>query len=201
MKLALSFPLVVLALAPTSGCVQKEVVRGSDEPGIDRPAMSTSLDKDDIQRTLYTLLNRLRVAPVMSEWRAKAGQGDKQTVAIAPFINETSEHIEPQLDSALGETETWLVNGGVVRVISQERQAEMIRQVEGGQHPIFDVRHIPQYGRQMGVKFYVTGKVGASDERTEEARRVQYFIFMQVIEVETAEIRWQEKAYITKAIR
>lgn len=201
MKPALSFPLVVLALAATPGCVQKEVVRGSDEPGIDRPAMSTSLDKDDIQRTLYTLLNRLRVAPVMSEWRVEAGQGNKQTVAIAPFMNETSEHIDPQLDSALGETETWLVNSGVVRVISQERQAEMIRQVEGTQHPIFDARHIPQYGKQMGVRFYVTGKVGASDERTEEARRVQYFIFMQVIEVETAEIRWQEKAYITKAIR
>lgn len=200
MNLHLAFPIVI-ALASTAGCVQKEYVRGSDEPSIDRPAMSTGLDKADIQGTLQTLLNRLRVAPVMNEWRVKAGQGDRQTVAIAPFMNETSEHIEPQLDSALGETETWLVSSGIVRVISQERQADMIRQVEGGQHPIFDPSHIPQYGRQLGVKYYVTGKVGASDERTEEARRVQYFIFMQVIEVETSEIRWQDKAYITKAFR
>ena len=75
----------------------------------------------------------------------------------------------------------------------------MIRQVEGAQHPVFDPRHIPQYGKQLGVKYYVTGKVGASDERTEDARRVQYFIFMQVIDTETSEIRWQQKAYITKA--
>ena len=184
----------------SAGCASREYVRGSDAPGIDQPAMSTGLDKDDIKRTLEKLLNQLRAAPIMDEWRARAGHGDRPTVATAPFLNETSEHIDPQLDAMLGETETWLVNGGVARVISHERQADMIRQVEGAQHPVFDPRHIPAYGKQLGVKFFVTGKVGASDERTEDARRVQYFIFMQVVDVETSEIRWQEKAYITKAL-
>jgi uncharacterized protein (TIGR02722 family) len=195
--------LIAAAAAPLflAGCASHEYVRGSDEPGIDQPAMSTGLDKDDIQRTLQTLLNQMRDAPIMVDWRTKAGASDRQTVAIAPFINETDEHIDPQLDAMLSETETWLVNSGIVRVISQERQADMIRQVEGAQHPVFDPRHIPQYGKQLGVKFYVTGKVGASDERTADARRVQYFVFMQVIDTETSEIRWQQKAYITKAVR
>jgi len=184
-----------------TGCAGKEYVRGADDPSVDRPAMSTGLDKDDVQLTLKTLLNQLRVAPIMNEWRTSAGQNDRPTVAIAPFINETSEHIDSMLSAMLGETETWLVNSGIVRVVSQERQADMIRQVEGAQHPIFDPRHIPQYGRQLGVKYYVTGKVGASDERTQDARRVQYFLFMQVIDTETSEIRWQQKAYVTKAIR
>jgi PBP1b-binding outer membrane lipoprotein LpoB len=195
----------LLAAAPlitgVAGCASHEYVRGSDEPGIDQPAMSTGLDKDDIERSLQTLLNQMREAPVMVEWRTRAGANDRQTVAIAPFINETTEHIDPQLDSMLSETETWLVNSGIVRVVSQERQGEMIRQVEGAQHPVFDPRHIPQYGKQLGVKYYVTGKVGASDERTADARRVQYFIFMQVIDTETSEIRWQQKAYVTKAVR
>jgi PBP1b-binding outer membrane lipoprotein LpoB len=183
------------------GCANKEYVRGSDEPGIDQPAMSTGLDKDDIERTLQKLLNEFRESPVMTEWRIKAGQNDKQTVAIAPFINETSEHIDSQLDVMLSETETWLQGSNVVRVVSHERQADMIREVEGAQHPVFDPRHIPQYGKQLGVKFFITGKVGAADERTAQARRVQYFIFMQVIDTETSEIRWQEKAYLTKALR
>jgi len=51
------------------------------------------------------------------------------------------------------------------------------------------------------VKYFITGKVGASDERTAEARRVQYFVFMQVIDSETSEIRWQQRAYVTKAVR
>ncbi|MGD0527454.1 MAG: penicillin-binding protein activator LpoB [Polyangiaceae bacterium] len=191
------------ALLPTSslGCASREVVRGADDPTVDAPAMSTSLDKDDIQRTLMTLLNQLRDSPVMTEWRVKAGAGDRQTVAIAPFFNETTEHIDPQLDSMLSETETWLVNSGIAHVISHERQEDIIRQVEGAQRPVFDPRHIPQYGKQMGVKYFITGKVGASDERTADARRVQYFIFMQVIDSETSEIRWQQRAYVTKAIR
>jgi PBP1b-binding outer membrane lipoprotein LpoB len=184
----------------TSGCATREVVRGSDEPGIDAPAMSTSLDKEDIQRALQKLLNQMREAPVMVEWRQHAGGGDRTTVAIAPFLNETTEHIDPQLDSMLSETETWLVNSGIARVVSHERQMEMIREVEGAQHPIFDPRHIPQYGKQLGVKYFITGKVGASDERTPDARRVQYFIYMQIIDTETSEIRWQQKAYVTKAV-
>jgi PBP1b-binding outer membrane lipoprotein LpoB len=204
-RLLSSYVLPFAAVAGLSlcapGCASKEYVRGSDDPSVDRPAMSTGLDKDDIERTLQTLLNQLRAAPVMDEWRLKAGGNDRQTVAIAPFLNETSEHIDSMLDNMLSETETWLVNSGIARVISSERQADMIRQVEGAQHPVFDPRHIPQYGKQLGVKYYITGKVGSADERTEDARRVQYFIFMQVIDTETSEIRWQQKAYITKAVR
>jgi PBP1b-binding outer membrane lipoprotein LpoB len=195
------FTIASCAAIATAGCASREYVRGADDPGIDRPAMSTGLDKDDIERTLQTLLNQMRDAPIMTEWRTRAGQNNRQIVAIAPFLNETSEHVDPQLDAMLGETETWLVNSSVVRVVSQERQSEMIRQVEGAQHPVFDPRHIPQYGKQLGVKYYVTGKVGASDERTADARRVQYFLFMQVIDTETSEIRWQQKAYVTKALR
>jgi hypothetical protein len=196
-----SFALATLLPLGAGGCASREYVRGSDDPTVDAPAMSTSLDKDDIQRTLQTLLNQLRDSPVMTEWRVRAGQGDRQTVAIAPFFNETTEHIDPQLDSMLSETETWLVNSGLVRVISHERQEETIRQVEGAQRPVFDPRHIPQYGKQLGVKYFITGKVGASDERTADARRVQYFVFMQVIDSETSEIRWQQRAFVTKAVR
>jgi PBP1b-binding outer membrane lipoprotein LpoB len=202
-RVLLLLPLAPLAAVATFalGCGGPTYQRGSDHPSLDAPAMSTGLDKDDIERTLQTLLNQLRVAPVMDQWRAAAGQNNKTTVAISPFINETSEHIDPQLDAMLSETETWLVNADIAHVISAERQNDMIRQVEGAQHPVFDPRHIPQYGKQLGVKYYITGKVGSSDERTEDARRVQYFIFMQVIDTETSEIRWQQKAYITKAVQ
>src|SRR5450631_4802843 len=130
MKTTTCFVAVLALAAPlAAGCANKEYVRGSDQPGIDQPAMSTGLDKDDIQRSLHKLLDQLRAAPIMDEWRVKAGQNTRQTVAIAPFLNETSEHIDPQLDAMLSETETWLVNSGIVRVISHERQDEIIRQV------------------------------------------------------------------------
>ena len=197
-KLSLCSCAVALAVSVT-GCASREVVRGSDDPSIDGRAMSTSLDKDDMQRSLHKLLNNLRESPVMQAWRSH--QAPKDVVAIAPFINTTSEHIDSQLDVMLTETETWLVQSHVVSLIDRERQLEMIRQVEGSQHPVFDPKRIPQYGKQLNAKYYITGKVGAADERTEDARRVQYFIFMKVINVETSEIEWQEKAEITKMVR
>jgi hypothetical protein len=179
-------------------CGGKEYVRGSQDPSIDNAAMSTGIDKDDIQRMLSENLNLLRTAPVMDQWRQDHG---KDTVAIFPFQNETTEHIEPQLSAILGEAETWLVDAGTVTVISRERQNQMIAEVEGGQNPVFNPANVARYGKQLGAKYFITGKVSAADERTRDARRVQYFFFMQVIEVETSAIRWQHKAYVTKLVR
>ncbi len=175
-----------------------EVVRGANDPSVDAKAMSTGLDKEDIQRALSETLNNLRIAPLMREWRAT---NPPPTVAVFPIQNNTSEHIDSMLDAMLGETETWLVESGVVNVISHERQREMIREVEGQQNPVFNPAKAATYGRQLGAKYFVTGKVAASDERTEDARRVQYFVFLQAIEVETSAIKWQRKTYITKAIQ
>ena len=46
----------------------------------------------------------------------------------------------------------------------------------------------------------MTGKVYTTDERAGVQRRVQYYMFMQVIDVETGEILFQNKSALTKAI-
>src|SRR6267378_1798994 len=81
------FALGIFALS--FGCASKEYVRGSQEPGIDAPAMGTGLDKQDIQQMLKENLNHLRTAPVMEDWRKGGG---KTVVAVFPFANETTEH-------------------------------------------------------------------------------------------------------------
>jgi PBP1b-binding outer membrane lipoprotein LpoB len=173
-------------------------VRGSQDPSLDNPAMSTGLDKDDIQRMMSENLNNLRTAEMMNVWRSHHSQ---DTVSIFPFQNDTTEHIEPQLQAILGEAETWLVESSTVTVVARERQNQVIAEIEGQRNPVFNPAHVAQYGRQMGVKYFITGKVSANDERTSGARRVQYTFFMQVIEVETGVIRWQHKSYVTKAAK
>jgi PBP1b-binding outer membrane lipoprotein LpoB len=180
------------------GCAEKQYVRGSQEPGIDSPAMSTGLDKQDIQQMLHENLNNLRTAPVMDTWRQGRG---KTVVTIFPFSNETTEHTESQLGAILSEAETWLVESNTVTVVARDRQNQIIADIEGSRSPVFNPAHVAQYGKQLGAQYFLTGKVQAADERTEDARRVQYFFFMQVIEVETGAIRWQHKAYVTKALR
>lgn len=194
---ALGISVLALSLSAV-GCGGKEVVRDSNDPSIDNPAMSTGLDKDDIQRMLKENLDSLRAAPIMDLWRSDKGQ---DTVAIFPFSNETSEHIDDMMQASLSEAETWLVESGVVTVVSREKQNAMIAEVEGQKNAVFNPAHIALYGQQLGTKYFITGKVYTADERTDDKRRVQYFFFMQVIEVQTSAIRWQHKAYVTKMIR
>src|SRR3954465_4936878 len=90
--------LVALTLAAT-GC-GKEVVRGADDPSVDAHALSTGLDKEDIKRALRDTLNKLRAAPVMNGGRPA---NPKPIVAVFPFQNSTTEHIESALDTVLNE--------------------------------------------------------------------------------------------------
>ena len=184
-----------LALQPGCG---KEVVRGADDPSVDRAALSTSLDKEDMKRALKDTLNKFRASDVMNRWRT---ENPKPTVAVFPFQNTTSEHIESQLDTILSETETWLLEAGTVRIIDRRRQQDFIRDVEGSQSAAFDPKHAPKYGKQMGAKYYITGHVSGNDERSEDMRRVQYFLYLEVVEVETSEKLGVWKSEITKAVR
>jgi len=194
--MSLRFPCLLLVLSAL-GC-GKEVVRGADDPSVDAHALSTGLDKEDMKRSLRDTLNRLRSSPVMNEWRTT---NPAPIVAIFPFQNSTSEHIEPSLETILSEAETWLLESNAVRVVSRQRQAEMIREVEGQQGAVFNPAHAAKYGKQLGAKYFITGKVSGPDERSESMRRVQYFLYLQVIDVETSEIRFQAKSEITKAIK
>ncbi|HEY8076446.1 MAG TPA: penicillin-binding protein activator LpoB [Labilithrix sp.] len=182
----------------SAGCGGPEVVRGANDPSIDAHALSTGLDKDDIQRALKETLNHLRAAAVMNEWRTT---NPKPNVAILPFKNSTDEHIDSSLDAMLGEAEEWLVESQVVNVVSHERQREMIGEVRAQQSGDFDPATISKLGHQLGVKYFVTGKVSGNDERTEDMRRVQYYLQLQVIEADTSLIKFQKKAYVTKAIK
>jgi uncharacterized protein (TIGR02722 family) len=196
-RIAVSALALVSLPVMIAGC-GKEVVRGADDPSIDAKALSTGLDKEDMKRALRDTLNKLRVSPVMNEWRSTNPQ---PIVAIFPFQNTTDEHIDSSLDTILNEAETWLLESNAVRMVARTRQGEMIREVEGQQNAVFNPQHAAKYGKQLGAKYFMTGKVSGNDERSEDMRRVQYFLYLQVIDVETSEIRFSAKSEITKAIK
>ncbi len=192
-------PLLLLAALAMGmwGCTNKEYVRGSEVEDLDDPAMSTGLDKRDLQQLMHENMKSLLDSPVVQSWQ---GQPEQPRVAIYPLANETSEHIDSQLDALLSDVESFLVNSNRVTVISVERQRQMMAEI-GKQHGGgFDPNAIAEVNKQLGAEYYITGKVFTAAERTEDARRVQYFMFMQLIEVATSAIRWQNKAELTKGL-
>ncbi|WP_437481552.1 penicillin-binding protein activator LpoB [Sorangium sp. So ce1014] len=189
--------LAALALAMTSLGCGPTYVRGNQVEGLDDAAMSTGIDKRDIEQLLHENLTSLMASPVAKAW---AHDGSRPTLAIYPLSNQTSEHIDSQLQALLSDVETYMVKTTLVTVVSVERQQQMIAEIEKQHGGGFDPNHIAEYNRQLGAKYYITGKVFTSDERTEDERRVQYFMFMQLIEVATSAVAWQNRAAFTKAL-
>jgi len=190
-------PVAALLLACTGG---PSYVRGTEMKELDEYAMSTGLDRRDLDQLFETNWASLSEAGIMGRWRAAADAGKVPTVAVFPFANETTEHIDAQLDALLSKVETRLVNSGVLDVISRERQKALVEELRVQSSAAFDPARAGQLGRQVGAHYFVTGKVYDSAERTGGERRVQYFMFMQVVEVETGGIRWQNEAELSKGL-
>jgi len=188
--------LVAAITLSSLACNRPRAVRGEDVEGLDDQAMGTGLDKRDLQKLLHENMTALDTSAVVKRWDKE----EMPQLAVLPFKNETSEHIDSALDALISDVETTLINAGHVTVISLENQQSLVAEIKRQQGDSFDQGKAAAYGRQLGVKYIITGKVFTTDEKFENERRVQYYLFMQVLEVETGAILFQNKAALTKAI-
>ncbi len=92
------------------------------------------------------------------------------------------------------------MNAGGVRVVSLERQPQLMDEVRRQYSDGFNPANIAKWGKQIGARYLVTGKVFSADERNKDERRVQYFMFLQVLDAETSDILLQNKTAVTKAL-
>ena len=171
-------------------------MRGDDVEGLDYHAMSTSLDKRDLQKAMHENMKAMKNSAVVQRWMAE----ERPPVAVLPIRNETSEHIDSALQAMISDIETIMINAGHVRVISQESQPGLVEEVRRQHSGAFDPSQVSKWGKQVGARYFITGKVFSVDERKEDERRVQYFLFMQVLDAETGDILFQNKTSVTKAI-
>jgi penicillin-binding protein activator len=181
-----------------TGCGGPKAVRGSDTPGLDHAAMSTGLDRRDLSQMLRENLDAMQASQAYKVW----GSENRPPVSVLPIQNETSEHIDSELGALITEIETQLINTAPVRVVSLETQKQLMEEIQRQQHSqgAFDTTQVASWGKQLGARYVITGKVFATDERAPNARRVQYYLFIRIISVETGEVLFQNQAAVTKAI-
>ncbi len=193
---SIGFLALTVASLPLFVACGPKAVRDTDVEGLDTEAMSTGLDRRDLERMLRENMNALEKAPVVQRWASE----DRPAVAVIPLRNETTEHVESSLDALISDIETTLVNAGHVRVISMEQQPKLVEEIRRQYSGAFDQSQVNAWGKQVGARYIVTGKVYNTDERQSGERRVQYFMFIQVLDVETGEILFQHKTAVTKAL-
>lgn len=189
--------LLLAGAAWTSvACGGPRAVRGEEVEGLDDQAMSTGLDKRDLDKMLHENMKALQASALIQRWQSE----ERPAVAVLPLRNETTEHIDSALDALLSDIETTLVNAGHVSVVNMQAQPGLIEQIRQQYSEAYDQSRIAAWGKQVGARYIVTGKVFNTDERQDGERRVQYFMFIQCLNVETGEILFQHKTAVTKAI-
>lgn len=196
-----SLALLVLALPLALACAQRAIRGGPDteNPSMDVPAMSVGLDRADCQYLVDQNLGPLYQSKFWLE--NVAGASQKPTLAIWPILNATSQHIDDQLLIVLSSIETSFVNSGEVRMVDRARQEQLAREIGIQQGAIYDQSSAQRLGRQLGARYFVTGKMGSVEEKLGNTRRVQYTLFMQVIEIETGLIKFQNESVRSKAVK
>ena len=199
MRLRLLLLLAASSIA-FSACRQPQptYVRDTDVAGLDDAAMGVGLDRRDLERLLAENMQHLANSRWFNEMATT--RGARPTAAVMPMENWTTEHVEPQLQALIGMVETELVNSGYFSVVAAPLRQQILEELMLQQGAAFDQARAVSVGRQLGVHYFVTGRVVDNSERTATARRVQYFMFMQAISVETGEIVWQNQAQLSKGI-
>ena len=197
-SMSLVFILTATLLLIGAACSgDPKYVRQEDEPRLDDYTMSLRFDRRDLEILYDEVIHELLNSRIVRDWDQASSAPN---VAIFPMRNETSEHIDGQMDTLLSKFETDLVNRTSVSVISHRDQEDLIAEVVAQQSDAYDPSQITQYGRQMGAQYFITGRIYDVSERVEDQRRVQYFLFVQVINVETGQIHFQHEAARTKGL-
>jgi uncharacterized protein (TIGR02722 family) len=191
--------ILALTLGGATACKPKAVRggEGTENPDFDEGAMGTGLDRKDLQDLMAKNMTALMASPVWAQWRAA---GRQPVVAIWPIKNDTSEHLDDQMLTLLSDIESELLVSGVVAVVTRERQQEMIAETNLQNTADFDQAMAAGLGKQIGADFFITGKLQAVDERLNKERRVQYTLFLQVVEVETSLLKFMTKSERSKGI-
>ena len=186
-------PLLITSLLATfvyCGCGPR-FLRSGDSSDFESAAMSTRLDRKDLSGMFNEASKALQQGGLMKHWKALNRDGRQATLALLSIENETSEHVDSSLRTLAKKLETQLINDGIITVLSRSNQPELLKEIQNQEGQAFDQARVASMGRQLGAQYLLTGKLYDITEKNSEARRVQYFLFMQVIEVETGAIRWQ----------
>ena len=122
-------------------------------------------------------------------------------VPLVAFPGWIQPLVEANPFSSAAETSRAMVNGGEVQIVAHARQAELAEEIGIQKGAAFDQASAQKLGRQLGVKYFFTGKLTGVDERLAKERRVQYTLFMQVLEIETGLVKFQKQASRSKAVR
>ncbi len=185
-----------LVLVLLTACHTPQVTRGTEDPDIDRAAITTGIDMEDWRYTISEMLKSMKDYPFFAQARV----GDRKTVAVSDFMNDSPSHIETGFLRELVEEE--FMKFGCFRLLEEKKRGDLLKSLMNQQvTDFFDSSTVAQMGRQLGVQYFVQGKVVGHKERGYDRIRTQYLVVIEVVDVSTAEKVFKKNVPVSKQLK
>jgi len=188
--------LGLVFIVATAACSGPTVSRGGEDESIDQAALSTRLDRVDLEGALDDWYEEFQG----SGFIRNLSTDNRRSISVLQIKNETSQHIASGLKALIKSVETKVVNDGVLDVISNDQIAIDAIAGERLRGDAVDPETMARLGKELGVHYFIYGNVGEVTEKLSDKKRVQYFLFLTVVEVETRRNVFQMQVDITKQI-
>ncbi len=197
--------LPLLLLAFLAGCSSTSY----DDPG-KVETLTIDYGSTDLQTLAAGMVESLTASPALN-YLDQSGKGEDKRVIVYPggIENRTNEHIDTQ--GIMDKMQTALLKSGKFRfVAAKQGQAEIGEQVRFQQDSgRVDPAMVREFGKQLGADVIVYGtlrsidkKKGSSIESGGTRKEDVYYQFvLQCVNIDTAEIIWQEEQELRKTSR
>lgn len=155
-------------------------------------------NETDARKTAEILIQSMLKKPWLVE--AKKHLARNPIVIIKSIDNRTDEHIDTK--SLIEGVRYELINSGAIRFVDGAGRDAVLKEIEYQQ----DSGHVSaatakKKGKQIGADYMLSGAISSQVHSNDGLKTVSYITLLQLTDLETAEIVWNEKYDIKKRFK
>tara|TARA_B110000014_G_C20042001_1_gene541640 strand:- start:39 stop:665 length:627 start_codon:yes stop_codon:yes gene_type:complete len=182
---------MILAIAITSGCTNKSVVKYGDATAIE--TTDTNFGSTDLQTVANQMTDSLLTSPVVSTLTAN----NRPIMFVERLKNKTSEHIDTE--SITDSISTKLLRSGKFRFVDMSRVNAAREQIDFQQNSgMVDPNKAMQFGRQVGAEYMLYGNLSSIVKSNKDKSDVYYKFTLRLMDLQSGLVEWADETEIRK---
>jgi hypothetical protein len=182
---------MILAIAITSGCTNKSVVKYGDATAVE--TTDTNFGSTDLQTVANQMTDSLLTSPVVGTLTAN----NRPIMFVERLKNKTSEHIDTE--SITDSISTKLLRSGKFRFVDMSRVNAAREQIDFQQNSgMVDPNKAMQFGRQVGAEYMLYGNLSSIVKSNKDKSDVYYKFTLRLMDLQSGLVEWADETEIRK---
>lgn len=132
----------------------------------------------------------------MVEFGGIKSSAERPLVMVGTVRNRTSEHID--VKTLTDKVRTEVIKSGRMRFSDKTARDEVSEEYKFQAGELVDQKTAVKKGRQIGVKYLITGDVASNIQEVGKDKVIFYIVTLNLIDLETNIIEWSENKEVRK---